>query len=95
MTVWHVCEYVYVYIYIYIYIYCLFWESKFDPSDLLSLAQNTPGDLKSTTHNIHKRDIYTSPPGLEFVNSAGERLQAHALDRASNGIGDVWFKPTK
>jgi hypothetical protein len=44
-------------------------------------------DLNLTTHN---RQTYMSPVGFEPTISAGERLQAHALDRAVTGTGLVF-----
>jgi len=54
-----------------IYISFLFWESNFDPSDLLTLAENYRRDLYRTTHNIHKRQTSTSPQGFQLATSAG------------------------
>ena len=74
---------------------CFFWESTFDPSDILNLVQNTRRDLYRTTHNIHKRRTFTSPPGFEVTFSAGGRSYTHSLDSAANGIDNIWFKSTK
>jgi len=70
---------------------CLFWESNFHPSYLLTLAENTRRDLYRTKHNIHKRQTSTSPPGFKFEISAGEWPQNHTLDLAAIGKGDVLF----
>jgi hypothetical protein len=43
-------------------------------------------DLYLTTHNIHNRQISTSPVGFEPVFPASEKLQTQALDRAATGI---------
>ena len=40
-------------------------------------------DLYLTTHNIHNRQTHMFPVGFEPTNSAGERPQTHALDRAA------------
>ena len=45
-------------------------------------------DLYLTTHNSHKRQISMRSVGFESAIPASERSQTHALDRASNGIGN-------
>jgi len=44
-------------------------------------------DLHLTTHNTHNRQTSMPPVGFEPTNSAGERPQTYALDRATTGIG--------
>ena len=44
-------------------------------------------DFNLTTHNTHNRQIYTPPAGFEPTILAGDRLQAHALNRLATGIG--------
>ena len=49
-------------------------------------------DLYLTTHNTHNTHPCPPPPpmGFEPAIPANERLQAHALDRAATGIGDMY-----
>ena len=51
-------------------------------------------DLYLTTHNIHNRQTSMTPVGFEPTNSADERPQTYALDRAATGTGvlSVHFK---
>ena len=44
-------------------------------------------DLYLTAHNTHNRQTSMPPVGFEPKISAGERLQAYALDRAATGTG--------
>ena len=44
-------------------------------------------DLYLTTHNTHNRETSMSPVGFEPTNTAGERPQTYALDRAATGTG--------
>jgi hypothetical protein len=44
-------------------------------------------DLYLITHNTHNRPTSMPPVGFETINSAGERPQTYALDRAAVGIG--------
>ena len=46
-------------------------------------------DLYLTTHNTHNRQTSMPPVGFEPTISAGERLQAYALDRAAAGTGQL------
>jgi len=44
-------------------------------------------DLYLTTHDTRNRETSMPLAGTELTNSAGERLQTHALDRAATGTG--------
>ena len=41
----------------------------------------TQRSLYPTTHNTHKRQIFTTPAGLEPTIPASQQQQTHALDR--------------
>jgi hypothetical protein len=45
------------------------------------------GDLCLTTHDTHKRQTYMLPAEFESAIPVSERLNTHALDRATTGIG--------
>jgi len=46
-------------------------------------------DLHLTKHNTHKRQTSMPQAGFETTIPASERQQAHALDRAANGISST------
>ena len=54
------------------------------PPDVWSARRR---ELYLKTHNIYKRQTSMSPVGLELSIPASERLQSHALDLATTGIG--------
>lgn len=48
--------------------------------------------LYLSTHHIENRQTSTSVAGFEPTVPPSERPEAHALDRAVNGIGNAEFK---
>jgi len=53
----------------------------------LDEGSTRPSDLYLTTHNIYKRQLFTTPAEFEPAISKSERQQTHAFDREATGIG--------